>query len=173
MRRSLLLSPAVLAGALALGCTDQSTPTGPESVPTLSPPALERQTVEHFTFREPWEADVISPCTGEVIHFTGELFEKQTHLAGDIHVEQQVVLSGTGTGTVTGTTYIGRQAFHLSFNSPSVEAPNFVFTIKSTLRAITAGPGQNFIIHLSLHITVLPSGETATEVAVDSAECRG
>jgi hypothetical protein len=173
MRRSFLLSTAALAGALALGCTDQPTPTGPPGDPALSPPALERQTVEHFTFREPFEEDVISPCTGEVVHFTGELFEQQTHLEGDIHVEQNVVLSGTGTGTVTGTTYSGRQAFHLSFNSPSVEAGNFTLTVETTLRAITAGPNENFIIHFRLHITALPSGEFATEVEVESAECRG
>ena len=82
MRRSFLLSTAALAGALALGCTDQPTPTGPPSVPALSPPAMERQTVEHLTFHDPWEEDIINPCTGEVVHFTGEIFEQQTHLAG-------------------------------------------------------------------------------------------
>ena len=173
MRRSFLLTSTVLAGALALGCTDQPIPTGPSGDPALSPPALERQTVEHLTFREPWEADVISPCTGEVVHFTGELFEQQTTLAGDFHTEHNVVLTGTGTGTVTGTTYTGREVFHFGLNSPSVEAPNFVLTIKTTLRAITEGPDENFIIHLRLHVTVLPSGEFVTEVEVESAECLG
>jgi hypothetical protein len=173
MRRSFLLTSTALAGALALGCTDQPTPTGPPGDPALSPPALERQTVEHFTFREPFEEDVISPCTGEVVHFTGELFEQLTRLAEGIHFEDQTLLSGTGTGTVTGTTYSVRRAFHASFNSPSVEAANFTLTVETTVRGITAGPDENFIIHFRLHITVLPSGEVATEVEVESAECRG
>ena len=84
-----------------------------------------------------------------------------------------MVFSGTGTGTVTGTTYSGRRAFHASVNSPSVEAPNFVFTIETTLLAISKGPDENFTIHFRLHITVLPSGEVATEVELESAECRG
>jgi hypothetical protein len=174
MRRVSLLT-AALAGCLSLvlGCGDEPTPTGPYDQPALVPAHLESQAVQHFTRRGPFEEDVTNPCTGGLVHFTGEIKEQQTVVGPDIHAEDQTLLTGTGTDPVNGVTYSIRRTFHFSFNSPSVEAANFTETVNTTVSGITPGPGANFLLHLRFHLTVLPSGEVATEVTADSAECRG
>jgi hypothetical protein len=180
MRRS-FLSATAFAGALALGCTDQPAPTATGGDPALSSPSLARQAVSRFTRREPWEEDILNPCTGDVVHFTGEIKEQATFVGppdlleqgSALHIEDQTLLSGTGIDAGTGTMYSVRRSFHLSFNSPTLEASNFTQTINTTVRAITQGPDENFVIHFRFHITVLPNGEVATVAEVDSAECRG
>jgi hypothetical protein len=182
MRRPFLLSTAALAGALtlALGCTDQPAPTGPAGAPAPRP-NFDAQATLHFTSRRPLAFDVVSPCTGELVHFSGELFEQVTAVGPQelldqgqaLRFENQAVTSGTGTGAVTGTTYFIRDVLHFGINSPTLEALNFTLTFQETIHAITRGPGENFLIHVSIHVTVLPSGEIATTFEVVSAECRG
>jgi hypothetical protein len=183
MRRSFLLSTAAIASTLtlALGCADQPTPTGVAGDPTLAPPQFERQAVDRFTRRGPWEEDITNPCTGAVIHFVGEIKEQSTAVGPqelldqgfNIHFEDQTLLTGTGTDPVSGATYFIRRQVHFSFNSPTIEAVNLTQSFRTTVQAVTRGPGDNFLLHLRFHLTVLPSGEVATVFEVESAECRG
>jgi hypothetical protein len=182
MRRPFLLSTAALAGALtlALGCTDQPAPTGPAGDPAPRPNLAAQATV-HSTTRQPFAFDVVSPCTGELVHFIGERFEQVTAVGPQelldqglaLRFEDQAVFSGTGTGAVTGTTYFTRDVLHFGINSPTAEAVNFTLTFQETIHAITRDPGENFLIQVSIQVTVLPSGEIATSFEVVSAQCRG
>ena len=105
MPRLLLLPTTALVGALVLGCTDQSTPTGPRGDPALSPANL-AQAVVRFTRQEPFAFDVESPCTGELIHFTGEIKEQVTSVGPQelldqgsaLHFEDHAVISGRAPG---------------------------------------------------------------------------
>ena len=182
MRPSYLVTTR-LATALtfALGCADEPAATGPGAEPSLSPPSMERMAVDRFTRREPFEEDITNPCTGGLIHFTGEIKEQVTSVAPEelleqglaLHIEDQALLTGTGTDPVNGVTYTIRRTVHFGSESPTLEAPNFTNTFVTTVRGVTQGQEDNFLLHITFHLTVLPSGEVATEVVVESAECRG
>jgi hypothetical protein len=74
---------------------------------------------------------------------------------------------------VPGTTYFIRQVVNFGFNSPTLEAINVTERFQTTIHAITRGSGENFLIHVRFHRTVLPSGEVATTFEVVSAKCPG
>jgi hypothetical protein len=182
MSRSLLLLPsAALVGALALGCGYESTPTDPLDDPTATSGIAAEMAVDRLMRRGPWEEDITNPCTGGLIHFTGEIKEQRTAVGpqelldqgSSLHSEDQTLLTGTGTDPVTGATYSIHRTLHSGFNSPTLEALNLTITFQTTVRAVTSGPGENFLIRIQFHVTFLPNGEVKTVVEHESAECRG
>ena len=183
MRRSLLLMPsAALTTALSLGCATEPTSSRLEGIPGAAPQvAAERTGVDRLTRREPWEDDITNPCTGAVIHFVGEIKEQRVAVGPQelldqglaLHTEDHTLLTGTGTDPVSGATYSIRFVINFGFNSPTLEALNITLRDQTMVRGVTTGSGENFLVRFIVHVTVLPSGEVASEFVIDSAECRG
>jgi hypothetical protein len=65
------------------------------------------------------------------------------------------------------------RAVHFGFNSPTLEALKLNTMFQTTVRAVTTGAAENFLIRIRVHVTFLPSGEMKTVVEEESAECRG
>jgi hypothetical protein len=167
----------LLALALA-GCDRATQPSDPAAA---SSPSLAAQATVHFIIREPLLFEITSPCTGQLIQFTGERFEQITAVGPQelldqgiaLRFEDQALFTGTGTEPVTGTAYYFRDVLHFGINSPTAEALNFTQTFQETLHATSPGSGQNFLIHVLIHVTVLPNGEVATSFEAVSAACQG
>ena len=182
MRRFVFLHTlAALAAGLVLGCADGSNPTDLGGDLTPAYRSEEAQAVVRFTRQEPFEFVVESPCTGKMVDFAGEIVEQVTSIGPQelldqgiaLHFEDHAVISGTGTERVTGTTYAIRQVVNFGFNSPALEAMNLTQRFQTTIRAISGGRADNFLVHVRFHLTVLPSGEVATVADITSAQCRG
>jgi hypothetical protein len=174
MRSLTLTGAAMLAAALLTGCTGDDAPTAPtaENIVELT---ADSRTVNHFSFTEPLDDIVISPCNGEMIHVTGTITEQGTIVEVDgvgLHVEVQDVVSGTGTGLTTGVIYRTHNTNHQSFNSPTAAAVNFTATFWERFYFITQTPGLSFTGRFFVHVLATPSGDFKATREVDSLECR-
>src|SRR4051794_17655662 len=58
----------ILGSALVVACRDN---TAPSAEVRPQEPSLAAQQTKHITLQEPFAFDAQSPCTGELIHFTG------------------------------------------------------------------------------------------------------
>jgi hypothetical protein len=167
----------ILGSALLVACSDNTAPSA-ETKP--EEPSLAAQQTKHITLQQPFAFDAQSPCTGELIHFTGLDVEQITVVGPpelleqgiQLHIEQKGSLTGTGTAA-SGRTYSLNDVFHFGFNSPSVAATQASVTYVETLRAVSPEPGQSFMLRFAFHTTVLPSGEVKTTFDTATGKCIG
>src|SRR5262245_32779541 len=156
--KALPLPAAPILAALLIGCGAETSPTA-ENAPAL---AADSHVAEHSMSTIPEDNFGINPCNGETVHFIGTIAQQTNVVSvdgGSLHVELAERLSLTGIGLTTGVSYRVDAVDHLSFNSPTVPAPNSTFTFRdhNLFRAETPGlswKGAGFI-----HVVVLPSGE--------------
>jgi hypothetical protein len=151
----LATATAALAGASAAGAA-ATTVTTNEQVPV---------TVLAFV-----------PCAndgaGELVLLTGTL-HVLTHVTiddqGGLHVKQHFQPQGvSGTGLTTGDKYQGTGVTQSEFNATA----GFEATDINNFRIIGQGPGNNFLVHSTFHVTVTPNGDVTTVVDNFSVECR-
>ena len=175
MRQALpyLLYLGLVAGLA--GC-DHTTPVEPATSAALAEPGFSRVHV-HATQIIPLEGGFsgINPCTGEETVINGEIIIR-TNASGDeeglLHVEETTVVSGTGFGVTTGTSYTLQEAFHYSFNSPSGAAPQATITMHDVIHVNAQGSAGNYVVNALGHLTVTPNGVTA-DFGKESVQCRG
>jgi hypothetical protein len=179
MRSGALIT--TVGGVVLLACSNRFSPSDDNSPPATSGPNLAAQETRHLTFQDPIAFDVVSPCTGELVHITGQQDQQLTIVGppdliesgNETHIEQLETVTGTGTGIVSGTTYAIRDVFHVGFDSPSITATHGTFTSVETLHAIGAQQGQSFLIRFASHTTFLPSGEVNTTFDTQASKCIG
>jgi hypothetical protein len=118
------------------------------------------------------------PCAnggaGEEVLVTGTL-HVLTHVTidarGGLHVKLHVQPQGaSGIGLTTGDTYRGTGVTqeHFNFNASG----GFTDTFINNFRLIGQGPGNNLLVHQTIHVTVTPNGDVTSEVENTSVECR-
>jgi hypothetical protein len=166
----LLLSTVLLAGALALGCSEQQLPTAP--VDTGSSLAV---TTQHFIDTSPFEFSITSNCTGELITFSGTLMSTVTIVSepgNDNHFEVVNVLRGTATGEPSGTTYILIDTQLHNFNTPSGPAPNGTITNKEVSVLVSQGAAPNEFFSFINRLVFTGTGELNTVVDKVRSVCR-
>jgi hypothetical protein len=119
---------------------------------------------------------VFVPCAdggaGELVALEGDLHvlltitENDNHLSIKAHSQPQGI---SGTGLTTGDSYQGTGVTQDHFTTGlGAEA----FTFVNNFRIIGQGPGNNFLVHQTFHVTINANGEITATVDNFSAECK-
>jgi len=168
----------IVTAAFLTGCGSEPSPTA-ESNSGLMANAVAHNTADHFTAVDAVSFELVSPCNGESITFTGTaqsqltLVDTRENLdAGNsVHEEFQQHTIATGTGAESGATYTINDIFHEGFESPNPPAPHATFSAHGTTRVTSSIEGLSFLGH-SVFQAVLPSGqEFKVTVSLDRLTC--
>jgi hypothetical protein len=119
---------------------------------------------------------VFVPCAnggaGELVTFEGPLhvlIAVTLDKAGGFHLKEHSQPQGlTGVGADTGDKYQGTGVTQDTFNGKVGET----FTFVNNFRMIGQGPGNNFLVHETLHATVNANGVATVVHDNLSVECR-
>jgi hypothetical protein len=148
------------------------------SISSGSGPSAAYAAAQTFTgvVKIPVDTTDFVPCAaggaGEEVHLTGEihdLFHITLDSAGGAHVKVQLSDQGiSGTGLTTGDKYHRTGATNFEFNAKVGEQT----TVVNNFDIIGQGNGNNFLLHVTLHITVNANGTVTAEVVNTSVECK-
>jgi hypothetical protein len=126
----------------------------------------------------PVAISVFVPCavggTGEVVTLSGDLHilisttVNANHISLYTHFQPQGV---SGVGSVSGDKYQGTGVTRTSIEADVVSFP-FIETFVNNFRIIGQGPGNNFLLHQNIHITVNANGTVTASVDNFSVECK-
>ena len=125
---------------------------------------------------EPLDESIISPCTGEEVHFTGELhltFHTTIDAGGGIHSKFTLVPHNVrGVGSDTGIQYqaVGGHRSHFSADADS--AP-LIFTDTEMFNLVSQGGTDNFQGKFTFHVTINANGVETVVVDQASERCLG
>src|SRR5918994_841947 len=116
-----------------------------------------------FTSNEKVPLDLVdtNPCTGEPVHFTGELhilFHVTEDANGGLHVQSQFQPAGvSGTGLVSGEQYRGVGVTRDEAYLPPGELRETTFI--NRFYFVTTGPSDNMLATTTIHVTFNANGE--------------
>ena len=124
----------------------------------------------------PVDETLFVPCAadgaGEEVHLTGKLHHLVHFIinsTGGVHFKFHSSDQGiTGTGLTTGDKYQRTGATNSEFNAKVGEQS----TVVDSFNIIGQGNGNNFLLHVTLHITVNANGTVTAEVFDFSVECK-
>ncbi len=161
------LHPVGLLGNFVLGGTARSSGIEPRG-------GRSRES----NFRFPIDLLVFVPCAdggaGEFVQLTGNLHDL-FHLTINgnrfmlkIHTQPQGI---AGVGLSTGDKYRGTGVTQERFGGSLVNG-QFSDTFVNNFRIIGQGPGNNFLVHQNLHVTVNANGEVTAFVDNASVACK-
>jgi hypothetical protein len=164
-------SPLVAVLAIWTAC-DAPTPAEPDA--SLRPAMAAVATTSNAFV--PIALAVFVPCAnggaGETVTLTGNLHfqshttvDAQGGLHANVHTQPQGV---SGTGDVTGAKYQGTGVTQDRINVTAGET----FTFVNNFRIIGQGPGNNFLVHQNVHITINANGDLTADVDNLRAECK-
>jgi len=119
---------------------------------------------------------VFVPCAaggaGELVVFTGQLhvlFEVTVNNGGGFHIKEHFQPQGlSGVGLTTGDKYQATGVTQEEINLAAGEEETFI----NNFRMIGQGPGNNFLIHETFHITINANGDVTTVQDNFSVECK-
>ena len=135
-----------------------------------------KATVTTTNDRFPIDITVFIPCAnagvGEDVDLSGNLhvlFHTTDDAQGGFHVKSHAQPQGvSGVGQITGDKYQGTGVTQDQFNAQVGEE----FTFVNNFRIIGQGPGNNFLVHQVIHVTVNANGEVTAEVDLFSEDCK-
>jgi hypothetical protein len=164
-----LIAALALVGVLAISIV---------TIPLQIQQEAEAAAAETFTTVEeiPVDETDFVPCAaggeGEEVHLTGTVhtvFHITFDGAGGTHVKFHANDQGiSGTGLTTGDKYHRTGASNSEINfKVGVES-----TVVDSFNIIGQGNGNNFLAHVTLHITINPDGTVTAEVVHFSIECK-
>jgi hypothetical protein len=121
---------------------------------------------------------VFVPCAaggvGEMVDLSGPLHTlisftiNRNNVSGYVHFQPQGI---TGTGETTGTKYQATGVTQQSFQS-SLQNGQANLTFVNNFRIIGQGPGNNFLVHETLHITINANGVATVFHDNFSVDCK-
>ena len=129
----------------------------------LTAPALAEVTTN---IQVPLDMYVFVPCVPEMIHITGELhiLLTVTVTPNTLHFTSHFQPMGvSGVGLTTGDKYQGTGVTRQSVNVNGVVYP-YNYTYVNNFRMIGQGPGNNFMVHQNVHLTINANGEVTAQV---------
>jgi hypothetical protein len=122
----------------------------------------------------PFTLIVASTCQPEIVTLTGSIHILQTSEVdsnGGTHFKSQFQSQGiSGVSMLTGIKYQGmrlNQTHTIDHSTPALET-----TIQNDIRIIGQGPGNNLLLHITMHMTINANGEVTANVVNTSIECR-
>jgi hypothetical protein len=124
----------------------------------------------------PYQDSVFVPCAmdgaGEWVDLSGTLhvlFHTTLNNNGGFHTKTHSQPQGvSGTGRTSGDKYQGTGVTQDNFNGNVGSQYTFV----NNFRVIGQGPGNNFLVHQLMHVTVNANGEVTASVDNSSVECK-
>jgi hypothetical protein len=130
-------------------------------------------TVERFV--EPFTLDDVNPCTGEPVVVAGELkitIRTTIDNQGTTHIAYNLVPSHVRGESASGTAYkaVGGEREHTNVTATDSSLTD---TFTSAFNLISAGGEDNFLVHITDHITTTADGTTRSLVVLDRSECHG
>ena len=139
-------------------------------------PTLAAATTFRENVREPIDILVFVPCAaggaGEFVQLSGTLhilFVTTINSSGGFHSKYHFQPQGiTGYGETTGAKYQATGVTQGTFNG----RVGFEATDINNFRIIGQGPGNNFMVHQTFHITVKPDGTVTAFVDNFSVKCK-
>lgn len=139
-------------------------------------PAFAAATTFRENVREPIDILVFVPCAaggaGEFVQLSGTLhilFVTTINSSGGFHSKYHFQPQGiTGYGETTGAKYQATGVTQGTFNG----RVGFEATDINNFRIIGQGPGNNFMVHQTFHITVKPDGTVTAFVDNFSVKCK-
>jgi len=177
MRRTLLAATVPLAAIALARCADAPTAIQASLAPTK--PSLAAFALTSST-RFPVTLIQFVPCVGgggpELVELTGELHDlfhvtisSSGRLSLKVHDQPQGV---SGVGLTTGVKYQATGVTQEMTHQNQVTGFPFNDTFVNNFRLIGQGPGNNFLIHDNLHVTVNADGTLTSYHDNFSVECR-
>jgi hypothetical protein len=138
--------------------------------------AQAKATTVTTNFTQPLDLFVFVPCAangaGEFVHLSGPLhilFTTVIDDQGGFHSKFQNQPQGiSGTGLTTGDKYQATGETSGTFNGKV----GFEQTFENNFKIVGQGPGNNFMIHETFHITVNPNGTLTVFVDKISIVCK-
>ena len=117
----------------------------------------------------------MNPCNGEIVTFTGGVFQVVLHEVVDgadgFHfIAEGNAQGGRATGDAGG---IYRATGGFWVEGLIRPGTTDVFSDVDVFNLIGRGSTPNFLFHLTLHVTVNANGDVTAFVNFESAECRG
>jgi hypothetical protein len=119
------------------------------------------------------------PCAnggnGEIVQLSGELHLLTTLTINDntIHVSQHAQPKGvSGIGMVTGDKYQATGVTRSDTNGAVVTTFPYNTTYINNFRVIGPGPGNNYLVHATIHTTIDANGRITAQVTNTSSECK-
>jgi hypothetical protein len=170
---------ALLSLTLVLAACSAGEPLAPSTDPSMAV-GTGHNTADHFKIDQPVAFQIESPCTGELIDFTGRetgqvtAVDTREHLdnGNSIHFEHLSRVVAAGTGQQTGATYAINDVLHENFESPSPPAPQVTISFREVLRVTSSVSGAGFLVHELFHLVVTPSsGEAKVTQETESVSC--
>jgi hypothetical protein len=165
---------AILTFALVT-CSETSNSAGPLGPRGLGPTAADVSTTN---VRFPVDIVQFVPCAdggaGEFVHLSGnlhDLFHLMTNgnrFVLKVHTQPQGI---RGVGLSTGDRYRGTGVTQETVSGSLVNG-QFSDTFVNNFRIIGQGPGNNFLVHENLHVTVNANGEVTAIVENVSISCK-
>jgi hypothetical protein len=177
--RRLTLTSAIAILTLSTGCAAGDTMA--PMPPSLRVEEAGHNATEHQSGVDAIEFEILSPCNGELIAFTGTdtysltLVGTPEALASGfaVHGTFHSHVRATGTGLESGATYTMDDVFQESFNSPSPPATQFTFAEHGRLHITSDVAGLSFVGYFLFRGVVLPDGEFKVVVESERVECQG
>jgi hypothetical protein len=163
MRRITLLVAVVAVMAAMLAVTASS--------------ALAQAQNETITLEEPFTGENINPCNGEFYTFegTGRFVSHITYDDnGSPHHHFSISAVGKGVGEY-GSRYVIPGTLSHNFNGVQFDPSAYEQSITSSTRVIRLGDHgteEDFMIHLTWHITQNANGEFTADVVAVNIDCR-
>jgi len=118
------------------------------------------------------------PCAnggaGEVVTLTGDLHILMSYVIngnvvrGRFHDQPQGI---SGYGSITGDRYQATGVTQGQFKS-SLQNGQALISFVNNFRIIGQGPGNNFLVHENLHLTINANGDVTTAVDLVGADCK-
>jgi hypothetical protein len=131
-----------------------------------------------FNDRTDISITVFIPCAaggaGEVVDLSGPLHTlisftiNGNHVSGYYHFQPQGI---TGTGETTGLKYEATGITQQSF-SGSLQNGQLALTFVNNFRIIGEGPGNNFLVHETLHVTINANGTATVSFDNLTVDCK-
>jgi hypothetical protein len=145
---------AVASIAALVACSDS--PTAPPDRPSLAAATLTENIIV------PLDIAVFIPCAdggnGELVQLSGNLHLLNHITVNDngFHIKSHAQPQGiSGLGLTTGDKYQGTGVSQDNFNL----GPGETYTLVNNFRIIGQGPGNNLLVHGTLHYTINANGD--------------
>ncbi len=167
MKRFAFLPILLLVSAVACD-------TAPTAVPTPMRPRLAQATTSTSNQVIPLNIAVLIPCAGEVVLLSGELHDlfhittNDNNFSVKIHDNPQGI---SGVGQTSGDKYQGTGVTQQEFGGSFINGQSEL-TFINNFRIIGQGPGNNYLVHVTNHITFNANGVLTADVLNTSVECK-
>lgn len=123
----------------------------------------------------PYDWTTTNPCTGEDIHISGNIHminTKTIDASGGVHmIMHQNDQDVSGVGLTSGDKYQVQGGEHIEFISQDGTAGTYKGTV--TMKLISKGSGDNFILHKVIHATIDADGIMTITFDKDITKCQG